>query len=410
LSYIISLRKYAKSNGIYLTSSNLIKLSPGSVKPLKEIDADTFRDFINDGIDWVRYWSGSKKVDNEKIFKIAENVLAEEIKNKEKNYYVFYHACQGTKIFLYEIYCLLYSWGMLQKNQPLALRFLNLDKDIQYPSSILDVMKKVKANKMGDTTKDMVAQLLPVNVALFGNRGKMDENTFFAYFVKNSSWWPSEAEKILPKIFEQLGLPKLSEEKILTLIKEYQEQIKEGLLLQIFIKKPIIDEVVYLSRDYGFPIEGTPPESMPDPLKDSWNKESGFYTKISPFLEEYINYPEKLASLLNKFKFGKERTYYLDNFDALQARIWLASPYLYDPKYVKIISYSIDQGGAINQFSKELASVINSVIKEFIKQKLIGKIVFPVIPAFKSLDLLISECISEMEGTEKQLKSLGIVE
>ncbi len=371
---------------------------------------------------------------NDEFVKVAQNVLAKETENKD-DYFVFYHSCQcGPIVVLFEIYQFLYSWGMMKNNQPLAFRFFDInmeekkDNVIKNFNILKENTKKIEfigedtyLNKYSykykdDTGKeykekgasvDMIEPfvnfLLSVNLAFFGNYGREVEQTFH-YFKEGGSITPiavDRAQKILQPISERLKIPSFND-KMTRIINEFIDLpevneknalgnlVKKGALFQIFIKKNEVDQVAYWTLDGGFIPEytyytkdfellsiGMLPRSPTTPEE----KEKSFKLKLSPFVEKissllamYLNKPDELNERVKVYFQNRHQgdAYFLD-LDKLQARIWLASPYLYNPEYTKIFRYSLIDKKVFDDLHKKLTKAFDELIKEFIAKKVAGE-------------------------------------
>lgn len=337
----------------------------------------------------------------DEYLKIAENALANEAKYN-KDYYVFYHGyAGGFKAILHEIYQFLYAWGMMKENQPLALRFFDKDMSQSYPQSIKenfeafhDLTKRVVINPttLDPMTKcwycdgkssnpeygqsvDLIPrfseQLLSVNLALFGNNTRQDESSFVYFEKARSISGPVEGEipEIINKISAQTEIENFKQ-KINGIIETYIKIPTTGVLLQIFIKKEDIDQVAYWALDGGYTLD-MKIDGKEGSIGAKFSNLQQFTASISNLLKLYLSDPLQLHTIISEYKQKIHlKPEYLLGIDTLQARIWLASPYLYDPNKTKIIRYSLDNKKVFNKLHDDLTAVFAELIKEFIAKKI----------------------------------------
>ena len=326
----------------------------------------------------IRFLYGNEHIDHEMIRKltedasylpIVENALQQEILYS-KDYWVFYHAHENYLACLHDILKLFYSWGFLRKNQPLPLRFVTKGK---YPSNLDAFLDQTSSlykpthheghrnllSYMFDKTPEIREQLISVNLALFGNSTALGESTF-SYLKFPKCWHDIGIKEILQAIFQELQLPQIFLDKIMQATNTFEDN-KQMILLQIFIKKDVVDNVAYWAFPGGSPVTRE--------LLDSWDETKKRHTKISPLLAQYVENPQELDKYVSLFNYKNISRYDDLGLDALQARLWLPSNYLYDPSKTKILRYGIDMSHYAHYLAL-LNDIFEEMVKYFIQQKL----------------------------------------
>lgn len=349
-------------------------------------------------------------------------------------YFVMYHGCDFKLIQLYLVLQLIYSWGFLRNNQPLPTRFIkehhtgDFKSFLDYISNFIEENKEkgeghffykpeesgsqIKSNYWLDEIPQFRDQLLSVNCALTGNLSIQDESSV-EYWLARPSESKINLEKIFKEIFDFLEIQPRYIEKIMSIQKKCFESIKKqenslgtklGILLQIFIDKSVFDEVAYFAQAGGAPFD--------HPIFRNFNEEKLYHTESSPFLQEYINNPERLNTELNKYVHeGVDHTYNY-SLDNCQFRIWLPSPYLYDPKFVKTFYYtSLNETDEkfIQEYLDEMNQIFELIIKDIIRQKIMG-LVAPFALSrtpLKNIEHKIVKLISELK-IKREMGRLGI--
>lgn len=360
----------------------------------------------------IRWHNKSDELDQESIRKLlrsthqenylslVEKALSQEI-NHNDDYYVFYHAHRGKFAFSHDIYKLFYSWGFLRKDQPLPLRFVNFDKIISLEDFLQQTDSMVKNNtgvyeyvdEFGnhqtrywfDHIPEFRQQLLSTNCVLLGNHKLLGESTL-GFLAQNHSENGCDLEDILRTIFVKLHLPEYFLDKIMQASKQYASiDAQCGKLLQIFVKKDVVDHAAYWACAGGKPIN----QKIIDAC---WNPTLQRHTSIKPLLDMYQNNPQELNKLLGTYQHqGYSHVYNLD-LDSVQARLYLLCPDLYNPEKTTIFRYGSDPKNYINYLAK-LNAIFEEMIRYFIRQKLSGQTLayqFQHTP-LKYLDTLVSD-------------------
>lgn len=146
---------------------------------------------------------------------------------------------------------------------------------------------------------DVQPYLLAINLALFGNMGRHDSNTFYFFLIAHSSVVPS-SDKLLDFILSALIKNSTKKQeisnkilpKIKDLVSTIKTQVNVGNIIQILIPKNMVDEVVYLSKLRGYYWDFKMPGLTS--INSYWDDTKKRYTAISPILELYQKDPKKL--------------------------------------------------------------------------------------------------------------------
>lgn len=283
---------------------------------------------------------------------ITENVLLQEILHPDC--FVFYHGHENKLARFHDILRLFYRWGLLNNCQPLPLRFIVRN---QYAATIDEFLEKKNV-----VTTPPAEELLAVNCALFGNNMHWTESSLH-YFVDGASIHQFDIEKTLRAIFDAQQIPGVFFAKIIQATDAYEERKpRNGVLLQIFVKKDAVDDVAYVSSAGDMPFDAK--------LIDScWDENKKRHTKIAPILAQYQVDLNPFRNCL-PFVAGDEQE---KAIDGLQARLWLPAPALYDPTKIKIIRYGDDMAN-YEKYLAELDAIFQEIMRYFIQQKLAGNI------------------------------------
>ncbi|KKQ32860.1 MAG: hypothetical protein US49_C0005G0079 [candidate division TM6 bacterium GW2011_GWF2_37_49] len=379
--------------------------------------------------------------------------MLKQILNTEKlhkdQYYVFYNAFNGGIVaILFEIYQFLHAYGMLNSNQPLALRFyskndvlfdsiqqlkLEMNKVEQHIAKLQIDKCSYKKNQQDvelergeciDHIKTFKNLLLSVNFALFGNFEKKNECSWWYFYqsVMASTLTMETCRTILKNILEPIDCLTYLD-AFIKLITEYEEKLNAGELLQIFIDKRYVDQCAYWALDGGYNIDAAHLMRLSTTNIYAQNTYNGKLTgdpqnltalkpymeNISTLLNDYVDNSMKLATLIKTYYQQLHFDAYDLTFDRLQARIFLPSPHLYNPALTKIIRYSKDNN-LLNQIHNRLQQLFHDIINTFIKNKIEGKIdSFKLPTAFKNLDDFVTAQITTKHVKNEKMVSVDQV-
>lgn len=256
---------------------------------------------------------------------IINTCLTREIQYKD-THYVFYHAQDYRLRIIQDLNMAL----CVQQNKcPQGLDFVFLrtfDKNFYNLGDINTWMnnkfqeyqnhKLIDHNLVFNNDPGVKPYVLATNLALFGNIGRRDSNTF-KFFIKSQTGDPlpfglianfalspyikNTVQKAhLVTVLSLLGQDSAADSQVRvsnpaefknTINKEATIYTQEGQLIQVFIPKNIVDETVFLTKEHG--------NFWPYKVGDiaSWSNTLNRYTKISPMLETYVNKPDKLTEI-----------------------------------------------------------------------------------------------------------------
>ena len=195
---------------------------------------------------------------NEKIvFKILDRE-----KQYAKDYYVFYTAIPYMRLFQ-DVINFLYkklqkNTESLQQNEFIFLRYdLNnkiYDEYKDVNQFLVSTLKKycIIDDRFGSQIKSL---LLSTNVSLFGNVDLVGESTWG--FFNNPQVWVALNKIYLENILESFGFSKDLSDKIMSHYNELKDSNNDvpADLIQIFIPKSFIDDIVYICWTRGIPFD-----------------------------------------------------------------------------------------------------------------------------------------------------------
>lgn len=283
---------------------------------------------------------------------LIQNIIAKEEQYKY-THYVFYHA-EDPRVRILQDFnselCILRGLCTETKSYiPLRTfgpKYFGLPNINSWMDSKAHYLTNV--TKQFNNQPDVQPFLLAANMALFANVARMGSNTFSFFLAGFSAKAPYEL--ILNEILEPIIsnntkrnlvvnslLPKLSQ--LTTLLSE-----KRGNLIQIFIPKNLVNDLVYLSRQQGYYWSYRIPGISS--LDTVWDDTKKRYTAISPLLEIYQKTPEKLA--INLYGNPKAKDIidsasigiYQLIIDRIEARIFLRGELFGKPnKLIKMFNY-----------------------------------------------------------------------
>jgi len=320
---------------------------------------------------------------------------------------------------------LIYSWGFLRNDQPLPTRFIeerkttNLESFLNYMSDFTkktdsfhyttEDQSEIIENQWLDEIPEFRDQLLSVNCALTGNSSQSGESSI-EYWLSRASESEINIEEIFNKIFEFLNIQPKYIEKISSIQKKFLDILNEqkgklGILLQMFIDRSVFDEIAYFAQAGGAPFD--------HPIFENFDIEKLYHTKSSPFLYEYVKNPQRLDQDLNKYEHIGVAHRYKYDLDNCQFRIWLPSPYLYNPQHVKTFYYPSLNEKEYEKFIQDYLNEINQVFKLVIKDIIRQKVVEASAPfdlsrtQLKNIEHKIVKLISDLK-VGREISRLGV--
>ncbi len=175
------------------------------------------------------------------------------------------------------------------------LRFAGESRDVSVQEFL---EKEMRAHGLvDDKTPEMMDILLSANLALFGSVGSKTESTW-KRFVENTRSIDKWRVEALEKMMDKFGVTKKYINDIValdTLLCPTPES--EALLMQIFIPKNIVDELVYLAWIRGLPAS--------DPIME-WVKEYQS-SEATPMIYEEKGKKEKQRGALEHIGWSREK-------------------------------------------------------------------------------------------------------
>lgn len=198
------------------------------------------------------------------FFNLIASMLVKEVELK-KTHYVFYHAAPSMTAVLSDLYSQLYfnEHPDEKVGNDDTFRFLRFAGEAKAMTTTQLLKDELSKNGLVDDSGDLAAYLLSVNLSLFGNMGSLTECTWH-WFVNNSRSIPKKCESELinnkwcpdmcKAMMDKFGLSHKYIPEILAL--DDLLFMPEATMLQIFIPREIVDEIVYLAWIRGVPASG----------------------------------------------------------------------------------------------------------------------------------------------------------
>ena len=314
-------------------------------------------------------------------FNIISSAIVKEAELK-KTHYVFYHAAPSITAVLSDVFTQLYfnehpETKLTEDNTFRFLRFQGEKQDMTAQEFLADQLSK---NGLVDDSGKLGAYLLSVNLALFGNVGSKTECTWY-WFINNERSVPKP--DLCNAIMDQFGLSRKYVSNIMAL--DDILAAKESTLLQIFIPKDIVDEIVYLAWIRGVPASG--------PIMD-WIKK---YQKSKAVPEAHrkglVHTSLSREALAEKFKKEKEnnplfrdfmkqleagdfsadafltaycnKPYDLPNMNETEGRILFTQEGLHSPSSgIKFYRYLTTPRDKLEEYTVQLNGVVQKLISE----------------------------------------------
>jgi|GEM_PF-6236654 len=318
-------------------------------------------------------------------------ILIEMLENEKKypSYYVFYHAHKKELGLIFDIYKEIFDFLSISagSGQTVLMRDIMSPRGYQYRTvnEFLDswplttfYQDQVTARNnrrldrwMGgwnDSKDPLRMLLLSANISLFGNAGN-DLSSSLYFFVHSESF--SDTESILTSFFKIWKF----DEKYIKQLNDLQQLVeggKSGHMLQIFIPKEQINNLVYISEIYGIPWH--------EKITETFDARKQRHTDALSILDLYRNNPSAIVTdmgkgdykMYNKTPQDKRLT---PNFlntaskfsvNPLQARI-LLTPQLFDPASgIKMFRYSLTPETQLPEYKKQLKAIVQNMLGDWL--------------------------------------------
>jgi len=268
---------------------------------------------------------------------LIDQILAKE-KELSDTHYVFYHAHEKELMVLHDFLKEVRSYLALVPKHP-YFTFLRSHKN-QIPE-LKNANNYLDSNTDIDDWKEAYrGHMLSVNLSLFGNHEFYDSCTIY-YFFKNKSLYKGGLSKRLTTVVEQYGFDQKYIKEILALTDHLASET--GNLLQIFIPKTDVDQLVYLAHPGGSPYK--------NPIIDQcYDTKKKRHTSISPILELYCDAP-----------------FYISNLERLQARILFFEPLFTPDSRIKIVRYNTVPEKNMRTYEAALADIVRRMLADSLK-------------------------------------------
>lgn len=185
-------------------------------------------------------------------FDIISRMITKEAELKN-SHYVFYHAAPSITAVMADLYTQLefHFHPETQKTMDNEFRFLRFQGESKEMPVREFVVKEMRESGLIDDSGKLGAYLLSVNLSMFGNVGSETECTWY-WFLESARSVPKP--DIFEKMMEKFGLTKKYINEIIAL--DDILATKESSLLQIFVPKEMVDDIVYLAWIRGIPATG----------------------------------------------------------------------------------------------------------------------------------------------------------
>lgn len=342
-------------------------------------------------------------IDNERIY--AED-------------YVFYHAYKRELGLLFDIYREIFDIFAIQGAQQQAVLVRNIfslksQKNIYASANDFIDTWQESDEDFHDTRNPILSNLLlSVNLALFGNTLTKGSGSFH-YFI--TSFNISEVSQFLPNFFNEYAFDKKYLKQIDDLYAQYMKG-DGGYMLQIFIPRPLVDTLVYLSRPGGLPVG--------ERITQSFSDKKMRHTDMLSILDTYRNDPFSIQTDLgeltlntaiatSKTRVGTVLTQAIKtvsqaSLDILQARILLI-PRFFDPVTgIKIFRFSLTPEKDVITYRKKLKEIVKDMLIEWL-QKPQNRELIKNTPLFNFINYLgETEQRVSLESLYKNLKILSL--
>jgi hypothetical protein len=191
--------------------------------------------------------------------KVIEKIVNETL-NKEielaTSHYVFYHGCRIDFLLFQDLLKFVVE---LHANKTLQdFFFLRIPtKDFSKYASTQEFLNAVNYD-VNDSIDPDRQYLLSVNPALFGNTIYRKTSSAFCYFLESKAAFSINSLNMIANIFDHYHLTKLYNKyfskisELYNLLTDYESK-KTGILMQIFIPKTDVNEIIYRSMPRGVP-------------------------------------------------------------------------------------------------------------------------------------------------------------
>jgi hypothetical protein len=317
------------------------KPAPRSV-PIAQVPTQTeaylsrFQNEVNER--WNNSWHGDFLTKHHNLITTA---LQRE-KEFSESHYALYHAHRNHLKIVQDVIKKLHMYLTLVPLQDFT--FMRMKKlQTAHEKDVNEYIKKQSFGGAFDHQDFVRAQMISVNLSLFGNRNSPGECTF-DYFVDNNSQ-AYILKDILRDLLSPFGFGHAFVETIVHELWQISLSSPTGILHQIFIPKELIDKVVYLSEPCGIPYS----KKIVSKYFDS---KTNHHTRIAPILDKYRTNPQSISDL-----------------DDLQARLVFLDP-LFDPSSgIKFFTYDTIAAEDKEKYDAAINQIVQKIILEYVSNR-----------------------------------------
>ena len=193
--------------------------------------------------------------------KIMNKVIAKEIELQD-DYYVFYHGQKREFLAMQNLFESLYEF--FYKKAFIDFLMLRVPEEEHYKYKVLDKFFNAFGRMFHDGQENIRKLLLSVNPSLFGNTySKTDgglSSTLY-YFITSGNANYTDFSKYSKQVFSFFKISsdfdkyKKDLDKLFQILSE-DEKTKSGLIIQIFVPKKVVNDIVYRAYAGGTPFYG----------------------------------------------------------------------------------------------------------------------------------------------------------
>jgi len=294
----------------------------------------------------------------------AKRSIANEIKYG-KDYYVLYHAHMPDLGLYYDMLkeikqvLKIESFGTTNIFREMGADYSSMKKLLKDYEENLKEFTKTRNEPLNATGPGSIMgfsqapdhmiwaknSMVSANISLFGNVGKLGENTF--YYFLNSMSHISNVDFLIERLLKTI-MPQATTDEVAHRLTQYKNVFENhmrkggGHLLQVFVKKEKIDEMAFASHAYGVPIwidkktnHFAMSRGKTTPLaKISADEKKYRLPKVSSYIDMYTKSPYKFSNMfspVHKKKSPKQEYFYND---AAQVRLLMDPQKLLDNTFV----------------------------------------------------------------------------
>jgi hypothetical protein len=289
---------FGKSGFLDYTNEVLVTIDKDSLhdfhlkfngKKLENVATQSFSHYMHEGLqdNLINTDHIKEKIDivgKDTIGYIINKAFCREV-DYAQSHYVFYHGCKIDFLLFQDI--LKYITYIITKN---ALKNFFL---FRIPTTMFNQYETaqqflITSNYIiNDSIDPDRIWMLAVNPSMFGNSICRETSSAFCYFLLSKSAFNINIFSLIADIFDHYNISELYtlyqndiQELYDLLIRD--ELDKTGILMQIFIPKPWVDDITYRSLPRGVPYY-----SQSDLSKKSPSTELAHYQKNDPYIKYY---------------------------------------------------------------------------------------------------------------------------